>query len=91
MRAAAKPFDVLVSDLGLPDRSGLDLVRELAARHPGRALPAIALSGYATGDDVQRSRAAGFRMHLSKPVDFSTLMNAIESTARATDVGAAAV
>ncbi len=60
-------FDVLISDLGLPDGSGNDLVREVRSR--GQQLPAIALSGYGREDDRQRSLAAGFFLHLVKPVD----------------------
>lgn len=66
--ASGQRFDLLISDLGLPDRSGLDLMRELRAR--GQALPGIALSGYGQEEDVNRSREAGFSAHMTKPVDF---------------------
>ncbi len=59
--------DLLVSDLGLPDGSGLDLLRELTAR--GLAVPAIALSGYGAPADIRNSKAAGFAEHLVKPLD----------------------
>jgi CheY-like chemotaxis protein len=65
------PFDLLISDIGLPDGTGLDLVRQLRATRPG--LPAIALSGYGTDDDVQRSLAAGFSQHLTKPINLEQL------------------
>ena len=68
-------FDLLVSDLGLPDRSGLDLIRELRSR--GQTLPAIALSGYGQEEDVRRSREAGFNAHLTKPVDFEQFYRTI--------------
>jgi PAS domain S-box-containing protein len=68
-------FDLVVSDLGLPDGSGQDLMRELARRH---GLKGIALSGYGMEDDVQRSREAGFAFHLTKPVD----RQALETTIR---------
>jgi signal transduction histidine kinase len=61
-----KKFDLLVSDIGLPDGSGDDLIRQLQER--GYRLPSIALSGYGTEQDVARSRAAGFQVHLTKPV-----------------------
>jgi signal transduction histidine kinase len=76
---SAGGLDLLVSDLGLPDGSGLDLMRELAAR---RGLRGIALSGYGTEEDVRRSREAGFEEHLTKPVDFQTLKDAIRRAAR---------
>jgi CheY-like chemotaxis protein len=76
---AAAPFDLLVSDLGLPDGSGHDLMRELARRpNPVRA---IALSGFGTEEDVQRSLAAGFAAHLTKPVPMATLRQMIAQVA----------
>ncbi|HOB75724.1 MAG TPA: MASE3 domain-containing protein [Phycisphaerae bacterium] len=66
--AIREPFDLLISDLGLPDGSGLELIQALRAR--GRKLPAIALSGYGQEEDLSRSKAAGFDEHLVKPVDF---------------------
>jgi len=63
--AARQPFDLLLSDLGLPDASGLDLMRELRQR--GLRLPGIALSGYGQEEDVRRSHDAGFAAHLTKP------------------------
>ncbi len=72
--AAVRP-DVLISDIGLPDGSGLDLIRQLLARHPVRG---IAVSGFGMEEDVTRSRAAGFVEHLVKPVD----VNRLEQTVR---------
>jgi CheY-like chemotaxis protein len=67
-------FDVVLSDLGLPDGSGLDLVQKLRAIRPVRA---IALSGYGMAEDVSRSQAAGFFAHLTKPVSIEKLEAAI--------------
>jgi len=64
-------FDLMLSDLKLPDGSGLDLARDLST-HSGK-LPAIALSGHATPDDVRASIEAGFIAHLTKPVDIDKL------------------
>ena len=63
-------IDLVVSDLGLPDGSGLDLMRELAWRY---SLKGIALSGYGMEEDLRRSREAGFERHLTKPVNFQAL------------------
>ncbi len=83
--AAEQRFDLLLSDLGLPDGSGLDLMRTLRAR--GLTLPAIALSGYGQETDQQASREAGFTLHLVKPVNMLALAKAI---ARVTTGAAAA-
>jgi CheY-like chemotaxis protein len=60
----------------LPDRSGLDLMRELRTR--GSALPGIALSGYGMESDMEQSRAAGFLAHLVKPVEPARLLEAMQ-------------
>ena len=67
-------FDLLISDLGLPDGSGLDVMRQLRDRYEGRA---IALTGYGMDSDVAASREAGFAVHLTKPVDVAALQAAI--------------
>lgn len=76
--AAEGDFDLLVSDLGLPDGSGLDLMRELRESH---GLRGIAVSGYGMEEDLRRSREAGFLEHLIKPVDPAKLKAAIARAA----------
>jgi signal transduction histidine kinase len=63
-------FDLIISDLGLPDGSGLDVMRQLRAQYGGKA---IALTGYGMDSDVRASREAGFAEHLTKPVDPAVL------------------
>ncbi|MFN2476376.1 MAG: response regulator [Chthoniobacterales bacterium] len=63
--ARSADFDILLSDLGLPDGNGWDLLREL---RPRTTFKAIAMSGYNTAEDVARSKAAGFVEHLAKPL-----------------------
>jgi PAS domain S-box-containing protein len=70
-------FGLLISDLGLPDRSGLELMRELRTR--GQTLPGIALSGYGQDQDLQHSREAGFAAHLVKPVNMQQLNETVAS------------
>jgi PAS domain S-box-containing protein len=72
-------FDLLIADLGLPDRSGLELLGELRQRAP--ALPAIALSGFGLPNDVVNSKEAGFIAHFVKPVDLQKLHAAIDALA----------
>ena len=68
--SAAKRFDLLISDIGLPDGTGHDLMRELRARHP---IPGIALSGFGMEEDIKRSKAAGFAEHWTKPINVEQL------------------
>lgn len=67
-------FDLLISDLGLPDGSGCDLMREFQTQHP---MKGIALTGYGTEGDIARSNNAGFIAHLTKPVDVESLENTL--------------
>lgn len=67
----ANEIDAVVSDLGLPDGSGFELMASLRKVKPG--IRGIALSGYGTEEDIARSREAGFSRHLVKPVDFEQL------------------
>jgi two-component system CheB/CheR fusion protein len=73
--ARAAEFDVLVSDLGLPDGSGDELMRRLLTE--GKRLRGIAVSGYGGSDDVQRSLEAGFTEHITKPVSLDALNQAL--------------
>jgi PAS domain S-box-containing protein len=72
--ADREPFDVLVSDLGLPDGDGYELMRRIRAI---RRMPGIAMSGYGMNEDRRRSREAGFSEHLVKPIDLPQLIAAI--------------
>jgi two-component system CheB/CheR fusion protein len=73
--AATQDFDLLLSDVGLPDGTGVDLMRTL--RQEGSTLPGIVLSGYGQEQDIARSREAGFSAHLVKPLSLPKLREAI--------------
>ncbi len=73
--AGSADFDLLISDIELLDGTGLQLVQVLRSTHP---VPAIALSGMGSFDDLELSRAAGFDVHLMKPIDMPELEEAIE-------------
>ncbi len=73
-------FEILVSDIGLPDGSGHELMSKARALQPG--IRGIALSGFGMEEDRHRSAAAGFDRHITKPVDFAMLQQFLEETAR---------
>jgi PAS domain S-box-containing protein len=68
-------FDALISDIGLPGTSGYELIHEAKQRQP---LKGIALSGLGMDEDLQRSRAAGFDYHLTKPINFQDLRSILK-------------
>jgi CheY-like chemotaxis protein len=72
--AREQHFDILLSDIGLPDGSGLELLRQIRAI---RNVPALALSGFGMDEDIERSQEAGFADHLTKPVSIDRLQAAI--------------
>lgn len=76
--ADREQFDLLVSDIGLPDGSGTEIIRHVKSRYP---IKGIALSGFGQDEDMRRSIDAGFEMHLTKPVNFQTLQRVIEQVA----------
>ena len=75
----ADEADVLVSDIALPDGTGHELMRAIKTR---QSLPGIALSGYGTNEDVQRSLDAGFEEHIVKPIEPARLLDAIRNLRR---------
>jgi PAS domain S-box-containing protein len=83
--AAAREFDLLVSDIGMPGKDGHELMRALRALGPGGNgdLPAIALTAYARPEDRVKAIRAGFRMHAAKPVEPAELVAMVASLARA--------
>ena len=76
--AAADKFDLLISDIGLPDGTGTELMKQLRAKY---GLRGIALTGYGMEEDVAHTRNAGFATHLVKPVSGTELRRAITSLA----------
>ncbi len=74
---AAGPFDLLLSDLFLPDGNGADLCRELKFGH---RVPAISVTGHTSPDETAHCEAAGFDRSLTKPIDMHLLFRAIQKT-----------
>jgi PAS domain S-box-containing protein len=71
----ARAFDVVLSDIGLPDGSGYDVISQAKRDH---RVAGIALTGYGTDEDIRRGKDAGFDFHLTKPVDFHELRNVLD-------------
>jgi CheY-like chemotaxis protein len=69
--AAENDYDLVVSDLGLPDGSGHEVIRRVKVRQP--QTPAIALSGFGMDADVKKALGAGFCAHLTKPIGIEQL------------------
>ena len=85
--AAGEEFDLVLSDIELPDGSGLELMHELRKT---RDTPGIAMSGFGSEEDVRSSRSAGFAEHLTKPINYRTLEEAIQRVASRCEGAAAA-
>lgn len=78
--AAKQPFDLLLSDIGLPDGTGIDLIQRLRQSH-SLSVPAVALTGFGMEEDVAKSREAGFTEHLTKPINFQRLQMLVQKVA----------
>ncbi len=78
--SAKEEFDVLISDLALPDGNGIDLMQTLQSTRP---LLGIALTGFGMEDDIRKCREAGFQHHLVKPIDLNKLDLLIQESAAA--------
>jgi signal transduction histidine kinase/CheY-like chemotaxis protein len=75
--AMTNKIDMLISDLGLPDGTGLDIMQALRAEPSVTGIKGIALSGFGMDEDIRKSLEAGFEKHLTKPVNFRVLAEAI--------------
>ncbi len=80
--------DVIVSDIGMPGKDGLEMMRELRARSTAKQarIPAIALTAFARSEDRTRAMLAGYQIHLSKPVEPQELLAAVANLAGRTGV-----
>jgi len=78
--AQNEPFDLLLSGIELWDGDGCDLLQDLKR---SQSLEGIAVSGFGTADDVQRSLDAGFKLHLVNPLVFTDILESIDHVLRA--------
>jgi CheY-like chemotaxis protein len=75
---ASKEFDVVLSDIVLPDGTGYDVISEAKRKQPVKA---VALTGFGATEDIQRGKEAGFDFHLTKPIDFHELRTVLAQIA----------
>jgi CheY-like chemotaxis protein len=76
--ASERQFDVIISDIGMPDMNGYQLAREVRQLPGYEAVPMVAVTGYSMFDDKERSTKAGFNAHMTKPIDPRALLDLIE-------------
>jgi CheY-like chemotaxis protein len=70
----SKEFDVVLCDIALPDGTGYDVIAEAKRKRPVKA---VAISGFAATEDIERGKKAGFDFYLAKPVDFHELRSVL--------------
>jgi CheY-like chemotaxis protein len=76
--ARERQFDVVISDIGMPEMNGYQLAREMRLLPGYQAVPMVAVTGYSMFDDKERSTKAGFNAHMTKPIDPRALLDLIE-------------
>jgi CheY-like chemotaxis protein len=76
--AREQQFDVIISDIGMPDMNGYQLAREVRQLPNYETVPMVAVTGYSMFDDKERSSKAGFNAHMTKPIDPRALIELIE-------------
>jgi CheY-like chemotaxis protein len=76
--ARERQFDVIISDIGMPEMNGYQLAREMRTMPGYENVPMVAVTGYSMFDDKQRSTNAGFNAHMTKPIDPRALIDLID-------------
>jgi len=76
--ARERQFDVIISDIGMPEMNGYQLAREMRMMPGYETVPMVAVTGYSMFDDKERSTKAGFNAHMTKPIDPRALLDLIE-------------
>ncbi|HJU91756.1 MAG TPA: response regulator [Pyrinomonadaceae bacterium] len=76
--ARERQFDVVISDIGMPEMNGYQLARQLRVMPGYETIPMVAVTGYSMFDDKERSTKAGFNAHMTKPIDPRALIDLIE-------------
>jgi CheY-like chemotaxis protein len=79
---APGPFDLIISDIGMPEMDGYAFMRRFRAIPSESKVPAIALTAYARLEDSERALASGYQQHIAKPVDVNDLLAVTERLVR---------
>jgi CheY-like chemotaxis protein len=84
---AGEQPDILISDIGLPNMDGYELLSRLRSEMPGtlRDIPAVALTAFATEEHKERSRLAGYQAHISKPIAIPDLISVLSKVVKEKD------
>jgi CheY-like chemotaxis protein len=83
LQEAGVHFDIIVTDIGMPQEDGYSLLRRLRSLQSGRQMLAIAVTGYASNSDIEAAMDAGFDLHVPKPLDFNTFVPMVRRLADA--------
>jgi len=76
--ASEKRFDVILSDISMPEMDGFEFLQRLRQIDGRQQVPVVAITGFGRSNDVERARAAGFYSHLTKPLDLAALALVLE-------------
>ena len=80
--ASENDFDVILSDISMPEMDGFEFLERLRKIDGRQDVPVIAITGFGRSDDIERARAAGFYSHLTKPIDLLALTQVLEQLAK---------
>lgn len=80
---ARGPFDIIISDIGMPEMDGYAFMTRIRCADPRATTPALALTAYARPEDAERAARSGYQEHFTKPVDAAALIEAVERWASA--------
>jgi two-component system CheB/CheR fusion protein len=72
-------YDVILSDISMPDMDGFELLRRLRELPQGSDIPVLALTGFGRNEDVERTKAEGFYSHITKPIGISGLVDLLQN------------
>jgi signal transduction histidine kinase/CheY-like chemotaxis protein/PAS domain-containing protein len=76
--ASEKEFDIILSDISMPEMDGFEFLQRLRKINGRQAVPVVAITGFGRNDDIERARAAGFYSHLTKPLNLEALAEVLQ-------------